>query len=629
MRIERVCFSNYRSLTRAELPNCADLNVLIGKNNSGKSNALSGIELVFTHFATGRIAGDWTPVGRPVDEFTARNVASPIDVGLELAIPPELHTRLRELIKAETEGVDVAVDRLAAHPSLAVVVSAIIADEHLIRYVSDVGLGKLRYVEGRVNVTGQRLFAAERAVAVELADRERGLARKRQELQLLARLSADSALRDLWRTRAREGAPTEFYLRRRIESLSAPQVHAVEIAVREAETMEELSQRLEQIRSSLSSSLSDEEGRMTSSQMQAFAGTVRRPPNYILWLLEELGKTDLLHFRESRTPIGPREASELLRLKTTRGGPEQLSDFQRTVRSLLGVTVDAFEASGEELRSQTWREEGVARPAEMDIDDFLVEANGAGIREALRLMLDLELKSPAIILIEEPEVHLHPGLEKIMHSYLIAKAKEIQIFTATHSTSFVDVSSEQSVYIVSRKGGRTEIERAVSEDDVLRIPGEIGLRPSTVFMFDRLLFVEGPSDEAILRAFSRTLTVDLTSRNVGFVAMGGASNFAHFAAEATLDLLSRRQIPVWFVVDRDEREDVELARMIERVGDRAKLVPLSAREMENYLLVPDALCTLLTDKLRTSEERVKRELTREKVDEQIGEVADGLLDRAV
>ncbi len=42
-----------------------------------------------------------------------------------------------------------------------------------------------------------------------------------------------------------------------------------------------------------------------------------------------------------------------------------------------------------------------------------MEANGAGIREALRIILDLELERPAFALIEEPEVHLHPGLEKV------------------------------------------------------------------------------------------------------------------------------------------------------------------------------------------------------------------------
>ena len=41
----------------------------------------------------------------------------------------------------------------------------------------------------------------------------------------------------------------------------------------------------------------------------------------------------------------------------------------------------------------------------------------------------------------------------------------------------------------------TSIQEAISEEDILKIPGDIGLRPSTLFMFDSLVFVEGPSAE--------------------------------------------------------------------------------------------------------------------------------------
>jgi AAA domain, putative AbiEii toxin, Type IV TA system len=294
--------------------------------------------------------------------------------------------------------------------------------------------------------------------------------------------------------------------------------------------------------------------------------------------MREYGAVPMLHLKETRAPIGRDEAEALLTLKITRGGPEQLSKVQRTVKSLLGVEVDAFQPEG--------TRRGPGRPAEMDIDRFLVDANGAGVREALRLILDLELKRPSLVLIEEPEVHLHPGLEHAVYSYLRDKSQHVQMFVTTHSTSFVDSVSFQNIYLVSRDDTQRTVCQALDAGDgALKIPAELGLRLSTVFMYDRLVFVEGSSDEAVLREIAKTLDLDLAKANVGFVQMGGVRNFAHFAAQATLELLTRRNIRMWFVTDRDERDDEDVRQMLQCLGGAAVLKVLDRRELENYLLL--------------------------------------------
>jgi len=305
--------------------------------------------------------------------------------------------------------------------------------------------------------------------------------------------------------------------------------------------------------------------------------------------MKEYGAVPLLHLKETREQIGREEAEALLSLKITRGGPEQLSNIQRTVRSLLGVEVDAFQS--EEIRR------GPGRSAEMDIDRFLVDANGAGVREALRLILDLELKRPSLALIEELEVHLHPGLEHTVYSYRHDKSQDVQMFVTTHSTSFVDSISFQNIYLVSRDGAqRTVCQSLDPGDGALKIPAELGLRLSTVFMYDRLVFVEGPSDEAVLGELAKTLDLDLAKANVGFVQMGGVRNFAHFAVQATLDLLTRRNIKIWFVTDRDERDDEDVKQMLRRLGESAILKVLDRRELENYLLDPTTVAGFISDR---------------------------------
>ncbi|MBP7621094.1 MAG: AAA family ATPase, partial [Gemmatimonadales bacterium] len=264
--------------------------------------------------------------------------------------------------------------------------------------------------------------------------------------------------------------------------------------------------------------------------------------------------------------------------------------------------------------------------AEMDVDEFLVEANGAGVREALRVILDLELKSPRLALIEEPEVHLHPGLERALEGYLREKSKEVQLFITTHSTNFIDAAALQNVYLVRRDAGNATVSEEVSLGDaVFRLSSELGLRLSSVFMFDRLIFVEGPSDEAVLRSVARTAGIELAKANVGFVHMGGVRNFAYYAADHTLELLSRRQVKMSFIVDRDEADDEEIARMVDRLGGRATLVVLSRRELENLLLDSDAIVALLKAKGLPSEKLPPASRVRE----ELREVAEGLRDEVV
>src|SRR5271168_1099042 len=94
MRIKSFQVRHFRSIERGGLTQCGGLNVLIGKNNAGKSNLLSGIEIFLRHLRRG-VLSSFLPSRRPVDEFTDRDTSKPLRIAIEFELPSDLNEGLR------------------------------------------------------------------------------------------------------------------------------------------------------------------------------------------------------------------------------------------------------------------------------------------------------------------------------------------------------------------------------------------------------------------------------------------------------------------------------------------------------------------------------------------------------
>jgi putative ATP-dependent endonuclease of the OLD family len=217
---------------------------------------------------------------------------------------------------------------------------------------------------------------------------------------------------------------------------------AIQAYLADSPSYEEMRSNISAELASLEKEAIETENVALNHKIATITGEVTKVPNYARKLLGRIADLKVLHLRERRKEIGADEARKLLDLKVSRGGPDVLRGIQDIVKSLLGVRVDAFapERSGPRAGLP-------ADGAELDVDDFLVEANGAGIREALRIVLDFEFEHPQVLLIQEPEIHLHPGLETSMLSYLRRVSETCQVFITTHSTNFLESSDVGNIYI--------------------------------------------------------------------------------------------------------------------------------------------------------------------------------------
>lgn len=167
MSLRSIQVRRFRSIASAGLTECGGLNILIGKNNAGKSNLLSAIELMFTHLKRGRIAGPW-PVQRPSAEFTDRDSSNPIRIGIEFDLSSELSEALRERLTKEAPHLERSIEQIRAHNSVVFILAGVIVDSQGFLFVEQLTVGKLTSKNGDISGEGIKLLSVGKQTAFEL-----------------------------------------------------------------------------------------------------------------------------------------------------------------------------------------------------------------------------------------------------------------------------------------------------------------------------------------------------------------------------------------------------------------------------------------------------------------------------
>jgi len=585
MKLESVRIKNFRSIESIELNKCNGFNVLIGKNNSGKSNILLAINAFFTCIQGGNLANLHPPIGKDIDYFGNKNsridgILSPIDITMRFSLTSEEVSSLKGAITKETPQMKTAVDGIDVSMLIATV--KINYSGNPFSFIS-----RLALVHGNQEINSPEYENVLLSIGDDAANEiQNNLSRLYQldsniksAKKVLKELSADE-----WRRFSAHESDSPGYIRYVMRELlegSSKKINEEILSIiRDSNSYEIFKKNVENLATSMEEENLALRGKKLVNKINTFAGAEEAIPKYISDLLLTISKIRVHNLTERRKRIGQEEAARLLELKVRRGGSAVLRNIQETISALLGVNIDAFQGSVSTRQP--------VNSAELDVDDFLVQVNGSGIREALRIVLDVEFLHPNILLVEEPEVHLHPSLETNMMHYLKRKTKECQIFITTHSTNFLDTAEMKNIYLVS-KTGSTQVEILNLDEAESKIPKELGIRLSSLFMYDKLVFVEGPSDEAILRELASKLELNLGQNNAGFIRMGGVRNFAYYATEETLSFLTKRRVKMWFLVDKDEKDKDYFERLERQLNGKANFKVLSKRELENYLVCPRAL----------------------------------------
>jgi Fe-S cluster assembly ATPase SufC len=217
--------------------------------------------------------------------------------------------------------------------------------------------------------------------------------------------------------------------------------------------------------------------------------------------------------------------------------------------------------------------------------NYDIIAGGSGFHQALTLLAFLYGYQPTTILLDEPDAHLHVNLQREILDYFKRKAIErnTQFLIATHAEEFVrGVDASQLVSLLSQVPRRIQ-----SAPEVLRAMAEVSNEEIARLMTSPyILYVEGESDERILRSWADQCGAQAAMDKVCFKSMQGGSKAdmkkladEHFAAlKQIIPKVSRLML-----FDYDDKDNA-----FHPGADNPTLAEWKRKNLENYLLVPEA-----------------------------------------
>jgi len=135
---------------------------------------------------------------------------------------------------------------------------------------------------------------------------------------------------------------------------------------------------------------------------------------------------------------------------------------------------------------------------QLAVDDVSFNQIGKGEQNQIQIKLVLQNKAQDvdIVMLEEPENHLsHINLVKLI-SYLENKHEKKQIFLTTHSSYVLNKLSFNKLCLLAKKYIKLKEVDPVTIKTLARLPGYDTLR---VVLAQKLILVEGPSDELVLK----------------------------------------------------------------------------------------------------------------------------------
>lgn len=269
--------------------------------------------------------------------------------------------------------------------------------------------------------------------------------------------------------------------------------------------------------------------------------------------------------------------------------PEFVEAINKHLKELFGVSLDtvSFDHESDEYVTVRYSQNG---------SEYDVVSSGSGLQQVIQILTYLYLSKPRILLIDEPDAHLHSRLQSSLGGLFrrVADDLDAQVFLSTHSLDLIDTFGTNDVIVVdSTKETIRPLGQNVDLVSTLVDANIVDVSALSRLLSSRSIVVVEDKDQTVLKAIDKAIGSPLysTSSDAYVMPAKGVGNFRAIGQLGhVLQQIIGREFDVSFIQDRDGLPDfLEQPFLDAQTSDDIRPVLLQRHEIESFLVVPELI----------------------------------------